>query len=226
MLDDDDEFIDNKLEEQLAEMKTYNADFSLSNCIKVYDGRKAVPMFYQRSYFIDNKTFPLMKPHLSHTHMMFKASIKEDCRFDPLLPASDDFDLLVRIMSRYRILFARKPLAYINKSVKRNRISNNPQLKILTLERLIKKIETYDWTEEEKNRLAGNLTIRLGFWQMMDRKYGLGRINIRSSLFSLPPAERRKYIFLYGLSYVPPLFRLVKLAAEQLWSTLAGRIKM
>ena len=218
--------MENKLEHQLTEMQNSNVDFSISNCIKVYDGKKAIPKLYPTSYFLSGENFSLKKFHLSHTHMMFRSSIRDDCVFDPSLPASDDFDLLVRIMVHHRVLYIGKPLAYIHKSMKRNRISNNPRLKVLTLERLIKKIETYDWTDKEKSKLAGNLTLRLGFWQMMDKNYKSGRVNIHNSLNTLPLGKRRKYIFLYYLSFIPLLFRLIKLTTERLWSLTAGKIKV
>lgn len=226
LLDDDDEFKENKLSVQLSEMRTHDADFSLSNCIKVYDGRNASPTYYPNSYVISRKDLLQGRFHLSHTHMMFKTSIKEDCWFDPSLPASDDFDLLARIVSKYRVLFVREPLAYINKSVKRPRISNDPHMKIRTIEQLIKRIKTYDWTDEEKQRVTNLLTMRLGFWQMMAKEYKLGRHSMSEMMAHLPFVKRTKYELIYFLSYVPPAFEVTKLIAEHLWRLSAGRIKV
>ncbi len=226
LLDDDDEFKENKLQVQLSEMMAYNADFSISNCIKVYDGKNVPPRIFQQSFIIKKEDFFSAKLHLSHTHMMFSASIKEDCLFDQLLPASDDFDLLVRIIPKHKVLFVKEPLAYINKSVKRPRISNNPRKRINTIEQLIIKSKTYDWTIDEKLILKNNLTLRLGFWQLMDTRYKQGRYNINDALPGISIARRRKYISLIFLSYIPPLFKLTKLIAEHLWSLSSGRIKM
>ncbi len=226
LLDDDDEFMEDKLEIQLSEMISYNADFSISNCIKVIDGKKITPKVYRESFLLMKEDLFRGRFHLSHTHMMFNASIKELCIFDPSLPASDDFDLIVRLMNKIKILLVKEPLAYINKSAKRPRISNNPRQRIETIEKLIVKSKTYDWTKDEKLILKTNLTLRLGFWQLMDREYKRGRFNIYNALPSIPSDRRRKYLFLLFLSYIPPLFRISKLIAEHLWSISTGRIKI
>jgi glycosyltransferase involved in cell wall biosynthesis len=226
LLDDDDEFIENKLQIQLSEMIIHNVDFSISNCIKVYDGKSVSPVRFQKSFLIKKEDFFSSKFHLSHTHMMFSASIREDCLFDPLLPASDDFDLLARMITKHKLLFVKEPLAYISKSVKRRRISNDPTARINTIEQLLIKLKTYDWTNDEKLILKNNLTLHLGFWQLMDRKYKQGRFNIHNALPGISSSRRRKYISLILLSYIPPLFKLIKFIAEQLWSLSSGRIKI
>jgi glycosyltransferase involved in cell wall biosynthesis len=226
LLDDDDSFKQNKLEIQLSEMINYNAEFSLSNCIKVYDGKKSKPKLYPESFMITQKEFLQNKLHLSHTHLMFKASIKDECWFDPLLPASDDFDLIARILVTRKILFVAEPLSYINKSVKRKRISNNAKMKIQTFEELIKKISTYGWPEEYSKRTINMLTLRNGFWLMMDKQYELGRQNMRNVMRYIPMRKRIRYIILYILSYNHTVFMLTRKTVEQIWNLLAGRIKL
>jgi glycosyltransferase involved in cell wall biosynthesis len=226
LLDDDDEFMENKLQAQLSEMMAFNAVFSISNCIKVYDGKSVPPRRFQESFLLKKEDFFSLKFHLSHTHMMFSSAIKEDCLFDPLLPASDDFDLLARILSKHSVLFVKEPLSYINKSLKRPRISTDPRARIDTIEQLIIKSKTYDWSDDKKLLLRNNLTLRLGFWQLMDKKYKQGRYNIYNALPGLSFKRKRKYIPLIILSYVPLLFKLTRLVAEYVWRLTSGRIKM
>jgi glycosyltransferase involved in cell wall biosynthesis len=225
LLDDDDEFAANKLEFQSSEMVIYNADFSISNCIKVYDGRKRLPVCYQKSYLITMQDLLEGKFHLSHTHMMFKAEIKEECLFDSRLPASDDFDLLARIIPKYKVLFTGEPLSYINKSVSRYRISTDPRFKISTIENLITKIGTYCLTETEKQVITSQLIMRRVFWLMMSKRYKEGRACMRNAKLDLPFVKRAKYISLYFVSYFPFLFETTKFIMQHLWRISGGRIK-
>jgi glycosyltransferase involved in cell wall biosynthesis len=225
LLDDDDEFTVNKLEVQSSELFTYNADFSISNCVKVYDGRKKSPVHFQKSYIITMQDFLQGKFHISHTHMMFKAEIKEECVFDPALPASDDFDLLARIIPKYKVLFTGEPLTYINKSVSRYRISTVPLMRISTIENLITKIQNYCWTETEKQVTTNQLIMRRGFWLMMSKKYKEGRTCMRNAKIHLSFIKRIKYAALYFFSYFPFLFETIRFIMQKLWSITGGRIK-
>jgi glycosyltransferase involved in cell wall biosynthesis len=226
LLDDDDEFLENKLSVQISEMLKYKADFSLSNGFKVYNGKRSIPNNHSDSFLINTKDIFTKRFHISCSYMMFKSSIKEECLFDTSLTAAIDFDLFVRMAGKYKVLFINEPLAYIHKSFKRDRISNNPQMKINTFELLIKKADTYNWSQTEKQKAVTAFTLQLGFWQIIGKKYKEGRKNINGILTYLPPAKKIKFRLIYLLSYFPPGFRLVKLAAEELLSRTAGRIRL
>ena len=122
-LDSDDEFEENKLSVQLCEMKKHNINSSLSNCYRIYEEKNKKKVNFKKSFIITNVDVISLRVPLSASLMMFKSKIPKEILFDPKLPTSNDFDFLLRILNKYKILFIKTPLVNIYKTLDRNRIS-------------------------------------------------------------------------------------------------------
>lgn len=110
-LDDDDEWISEKLEKQLVYMKDDNVGlvYCASNIVsangtqKQYTPRKVETNFYEeilRTNFVGSTSFPLLRLN----------SVKECGMFDIMTVSSQDYDLWIRILKNSEARLVQEPL--------------------------------------------------------------------------------------------------------------------
>lgn len=145
-LDDDDEWLEEKLEKQLDAFENYDNKTALIYCgrITVNDisgeeaERKAE--FYEGFVFdsliernyIGSTSYPLLKTNV----------LREIGGFDPYMPAAQDYDVWLRIAQKYKIGYVKEPLVkyHVHEG---EYITGNPNKKIIALERLNAKYKDY-----------------------------------------------------------------------------------
>ncbi|MBR3019803.1 MAG: glycosyltransferase [Clostridia bacterium] len=145
-LDDDDEWLPQKLEEQVKELKHadretamvygpfYRVDEETGKKELVMAGNYSGYVYEElmtKCNFIGGLSMPMMRT----------ACVKEAGGFDEQLQAAQDLDLWLRIAQKYKIKYMPSPLLlyYIHG----DQITNNPRKKIQGLERLNQKNKAY-----------------------------------------------------------------------------------
>ena len=138
-LDDDDEWLPDKLEKQLWLMNERGADYALIGCgswtvddatglrrpRKPWPARGRVFDRLILENFIGSTSFPLMR----------KSCLTDVGPFDPLMKSAQDYELWLRIARNYPMDFVEEPLALYHVDGGA-RISTNVQSRIEGLERL------------------------------------------------------------------------------------------
>lgn len=139
-LDDDDEWLSNKIEKQIQEFRC--DDIALVCCqiwvVKEKTGRKKIqPKSTYEGYvypqlicdnFIGSTSFPLIR----------KKMLEEIGGFDPLMESSQDFDVWTRLAKKYKVAFIKEPLGIYHWH-EGDQITKNPQRKISGMERINEK---------------------------------------------------------------------------------------
>ena len=142
-LDDDDEWLPEKLQEQIDAFKKADADTAMIYGpffrIDEQTGRKSLVQLKQRSgyifsellqegNFIGGMSMPMIKTE----------SVRNTNGFDNDLQSAQDYDLWLRISQKYRIEYLSSPLVlyYVHKG---EQITGNPSKKIQGLERINEK---------------------------------------------------------------------------------------
>jgi len=143
-LDDDDEWLPEKIEKQVQVMK--KSDAALVYCGSICqndDTGKAFrkktkfcrgDVFYELLYsnFIESTSFPLMKLDC----------LKKIGGFDVLMQSSQDYDVWLRIAKEYEIDYVDEPLVIYHEH-SGEKITSDPKKKINGLERLNNKYQEY-----------------------------------------------------------------------------------
>ncbi|MCQ2518547.1 MAG: glycosyltransferase [Lachnospiraceae bacterium] len=145
-LDDDDEWVDCKIEEQVRCFND-NPNFGMVYCddVNIYDdiGKQQVRKrnnpesqnFFDHlmwANFIGGTSIPMMKTEL----------VRELGGFDPLMQSSQDYDMWIRVAKVAEIGYVPKTLVRYY-SHRDERITNNPKKKISGTERLLEKNREY-----------------------------------------------------------------------------------
>lgn len=163
-LDDDDEWLPEKLEIQMREFENTPKDvgFCFSAVINDFgDGRKqttTVPDGIDNLYELALRRF---KGFLTVTLVVKKAALEEIGLFDEILPSHQDPDLIIRLSKKYQGLGINKPLVKVNMALNHEHIGGNLKKRIRGRERILEK-----YFEEFKKRpkvLAYHYS-QLGFW--------------------------------------------------------------
>ena len=146
-LDDDDEWLPEKLEKQVAALELSDKDTALvyGPYYKIEEGnndRELIPLekvsgmayelLMKKGNFIGGMSMPLLKT----------ACVKDVGGFDELMQSAQDMDLWIRLAQKYKVLYLAEPLVlyYVHAG---EQITKNPQKKIAGLERLIEKNKEY-----------------------------------------------------------------------------------
>lgn len=143
-LDDDDEWIPEKLEKQLRVMESSDAALVYCGCtilnddtgryydgyVEYYRGRVFERLLFKN--FIDSTSIPLIRLDC----------LKEIGGFDPLMQSSQDYDVWLRIARKYPVDCVQEPLVIYHEH-SGERITNNPSKKIAGLERINSKNKEY-----------------------------------------------------------------------------------
>lgn len=145
-LDDDDEWLPTKLEEQVACFERAN-----DNVAVVYTGTRKVDST-SGSTESGQVTLPEYRGYLSHhllngncvgttSTVMCKTQVLTEVSFDESLPAAQDWDLYLRLAEKYEFDYVAKPLVIFN-AHKGERITKDFEGKVKAHEVLYKKYKT------------------------------------------------------------------------------------
>jgi len=134
--DSDDEWVNNKLEIQIRELKDSNADIVASSFVRHMGGRKTL---LPKEKINDNYAAIrlLRKNYISTQTVLGKAECFKDNEFDKKLPRFQDWELMIRLTRKYKIHFISKPLA--NVYVQDDSITKKPLKAIEALNMIMNK---------------------------------------------------------------------------------------
>lgn len=114
-LDDDDEWLPEKLEKQLEAMEKYGADTALIYCGRMVHNDTDGSTHEAKTTFLDGEVFDrlMVSNFIGSTSypLLRTAALREIGGFDLDLPASQDFDVWLRIAQKHKVGFVREPLA-------------------------------------------------------------------------------------------------------------------
>ena len=212
-LDDDDEWLPDKIEEQI---KGFNND----KTALVYSAYRIINTIANREYnrikkqtqgeITINKLFRYNFIGTTSNPLIKKECVDDVGGFDEELQSSQDYDLWLRIVERYPAVFIDKPLLnyYIHEG---ERISTNVDSKIAGLEHLNLKYHEY----LEKDNLAWYMCHRRLLWFYL-KKYG------RSRAISLwiQCVKKVPWFIIQNMKF----FLMILLGAEK-YSLFVGKIK-
>lgn len=139
--DSDDVWHPNKLKIQLSEMIKNNAKVSFCNFIKINEKLKKQNEFPTdvKDGYIEFETF-LEKSIVSTQCIVAKRECFDDICFDPIMPRLQDWDLVLALSKKYRILHINQAL--VDMYVQEDSISSNNLKGIEALNILWKKYQT------------------------------------------------------------------------------------
>lgn len=183
--DSDDEWLPNKLEIQLSEMKKNNASVSFCSFYKINESLGIKTIFPQNviSGFIDYKTL-LTKSIVSTQCIVAKRECFEDTKFDPQMPRLQDWDIILSLAQKYKVFHVDQPL--VNMYVQEESISAHPEKGIIALLRLWEKhgdtLEKNDAIKREWNIYLGNYKLSNGDNPVTEFKNAL-RIKFSKDIF-------------------------------------------
>lgn len=219
LLDSDDEFLERKLELQLKEMLDTNIDFSLSNCFKVFDGQNTKIINVQCSFFPTKNEFLCGKIPLSASLMVFKKKISYEFLFDEDLPATNDFDFLLRVLTKYKCIFIKNHVVKIHRTLNYNRISTNYKIKIDSFKKVIKKIDDneYNLLDKEKQIVLETFFFNIGLFSLLENDFSEGKYYLKCPIRFLNISLWAKRGIIYCLSQSPFLFNLVVKYSKFFW---------
>ena len=111
-LDSDDEWLPQKLEKQIAKISNQH-NYKIIHCEEIWfrNGRRVNPKIKHKKYggYIFEKCLPLCV--ISPSAVVIHRDIFQELGcFDETLPACEDYDLWLRICSKYPVLFVDEPL--------------------------------------------------------------------------------------------------------------------
>lgn len=174
-LDDDDEWLPNKLEEQIKmfvddEIGMIYCDGNVINGNKIKINSKINPNHYGNDYkeillgnYIGGVSYPLIK----------KSVFLQVGEFDVNLPSNQDTDLYIRIMKKFKAVRCEKVL--LNQYITPVSITTNMKKKYDGYKYLFKKYakeyEKYKDVYIQKNINTGNVFIKLGEFKLANEFY-------------------------------------------------------
>lgn len=114
-LDDDDEWLPEKLEKQLEAMEQYGPDTALIYCGRLVEHDDDGSVQEAKVTFLDGEVLDalILSNFIGSTSypLMRTAALREIGGFDLELPASQDFDVWLRLSQKHKVGFVREPLA-------------------------------------------------------------------------------------------------------------------
>ncbi len=167
-LDDDDEWLPEKIEKQMNVIQHTNAGLIYCGNMSIDDRtgeRKLTKKEYFRgkvftrllySNFIESTSYPLIP----------KDCLKAIGGFDPLMQAAQDYDVWLRLAERYEIDYVAEPLVLYHEHAG-ERITTNPKKKISGLERINQKYINY---LEKDKKLWWKRHIGIAGYYALDRQ--------------------------------------------------------
>ncbi len=143
-LDDDDEWLPEKIEKQMQVMQ--KSDAGLVYCGNMVKNDQSGLCITDKKEYFRGKVFDklLYNNFIASTSypLIRKECLKEVGGFDPLMQAAQDYDVWLRLAERYEIDYVDEPLVMYHEH-KGERITTNPKKKISGLERINQKYKKY-----------------------------------------------------------------------------------
>jgi len=138
-LDDDDEWLPEKLEKQLAKFREAGDACGLVGCGSIYVNEAAGTRRVRKARFVRGMVFDqlILENFIGSTSypLIRRACIDACGGFDPLMKSAQDYELWLRIAKKYPIDFVDEPLVVYHMGAG-PRISTNAQNRVQGLERL------------------------------------------------------------------------------------------
>lgn len=155
--DSDDEWHENKLELQLNYLKTKNLDVVSCRMEQIFDENK-INIFPRNLDLEGNNIY--FKNSISTQTILGKKICFENERFDENLPRFQDWDLVLRLIKKYRVKILDKVL--VKAYIQEDSISKNPQKAINALEIIKDKHSINEKVEGYYFRLIGLYKMQKG----------------------------------------------------------------
>lgn len=188
-LDDDDEWLSRKLEKQIEKFK--DKETGMVYC-SYYINRNREKILHNKSKetksFFDELLYRNFIGTLSsiviRRNVIFDVGL-----FDPNLPASQDYDLYLRVAKKYKVDFVNEPLLLYHEH-ENDRITTNPEKKLAARKYIYEKYKN-DIKSRPKVNSIKNLHLALSYSQT-----GQNRLKWKHWLYStiLYPVPTRTYL--------------------------------
>lgn len=131
--DSDDEWMNNKLEICLEEIKNKKCDLVFSSYLL---DDEVVPKYNLN--FIDEKFYQILNNNCVSTQTIFaKKEVFINEPFDETMPRYQDYELMLRIINKYIVYFIDKPLVKVY--LQDNSITRNSKNGVIALKRILEK---------------------------------------------------------------------------------------
>lgn len=145
-LDDDDEWLPEKIEKQIAAFSNYDTETAIVYCGRVTVNDTTGEIEERKAEFHEGFVFDLLieKNFIGSTSypLLRTDVLREVGGFDPQMPSAQDYDVWLRIAQKYKVGYVRDNLVryHIHNG---EFITGNPNKKIVALERLNSKHAEY-----------------------------------------------------------------------------------
>lgn len=219
LLDSDDEYLEDRIEKQLEEMKKLDIPFSISSSMTAVDGKiqKYIDTHLE-SRVISIDDIMNWKIRISASFFMFKKGINAE--FDESLPSWNDFDFILQVQNNNKILCVHQILNIWHKTMKIERISTNPNNKIMWAKRIIQKINNHNYNLSKLNSesLYMSMLEIICMFSFLGGDKKDWRIYAKKVLFLKPTFTKKvKYSLLYILSFIPFCLESIIFASKLMW---------
>lgn len=173
-LDDDDEWLPEKLEVQMSlfEKSPNNVGFCFSAVTNVFDAKEENTSVKEGVKDYSEISFIRFKGFLTVTLIIRKKIFDEIGGFDEKLPSHQDPELILRIAQKYKGLGINKPLVRVNMKSGHEHIGSNLKRRIAGREMILKK-----YKEEYAKRpvILAKHYFWLGVWYRDDKQFSQAR---------------------------------------------------
>jgi len=221
-LDSDDEFLKEKIEIQLREIKKYRADMLLCNIFEYRENKKIRNRFkFNRSFLVKQKDIVSYKIPMSASFMFLTKKLAEQVLFDEKMPSSNDFDFVLRAsLTRKKIIFSNYRLVNNYKSTKKNRISINFESKIKGYHLIVKKIKDnkYQLNTFNKKKLLKKTYQNLALFYFLSKQYDKGKKFCDKIIFEFPEEKYSlKTNILCAINVFPFFGKIIFNISRKIW---------
>jgi glycosyltransferase involved in cell wall biosynthesis len=198
-LDSDDEWGPSKLQEQVAIFSRVNAEVGVIYSGFFYDSK---PSGKKKQFCLNlrgniHETILIHNPGLNNSSALLKKECFQRCGlFDESLPASEDWDLFIRISERYHFFPVLKPLVTIHRDG--YRISTDYERRVVAHNKILQKY--FNELQRAPKALANHYYL-IGTYLLYCNKYNEARTFFQRSIAANPYKMKSYLTFL--LSFCP-----------------------
>lgn len=195
-LDDDDEWVPEKLQKQIEHFKTCSLDTALVYCGALYCNVDSHQTFVHKTTFLRGNVFDdlIVKNFVGGTSfpLIRTAFLKEIGGFDVKMAASQDLDVWLRLSEKYKVDYVEDPLViyYIHNG---ERITASPKKRIAGISRKIEKHKKYFENHSKQHGICmmelavlyaidNNLTEAIRIWQ---QAFAISPFSIKSNFIGI-----------------------------------------
>lgn len=189
--DSDDIWYLNKLEEQIEFLKQNNADIVFCAMRRVDKERWSKFPNLNNDGLVNYSDF-LRENKAGSVTILGDAKCFKDIYFDPEMPRLQDWDLMIRLSMKYKIVYQNKIL--VDSYVQHDSISKNPEKGIIAFRRLL---------EKNMGEIETNKEIKAFYWKRIgDLELEMGSNPNKSYVISLRTQFKIKTLLLLILSKI------------------------